>query len=63
MNTTILTIAINADYSALTNKFEMNPRAPKFKVGYRVRINKYKNILAKVTPKIVRVKFLLLILC
>ena len=53
MNTTILTIAINADYSALTNKFEMNPRAPKFKVGYRVRINKYKNILAKVIPKIV----------
>ena len=35
---------INADYSALTDKIETNPKAPKFKVNDRVRITKYKNI-------------------
>ena len=35
----------NADYSALTEKLETNPKAPKFKVNDRVRITKYKNIL------------------
>ena len=35
---------INADYSALTEKIETNPTAPKFKVSDRVRITKYKNI-------------------
>ena len=35
---------INADYSALAEKIETNLKAPKFKVGNRVRIIKYKNI-------------------
>ena len=35
---------LNADYSALTKKIETNPKASKFKVNYRVRITKYKNI-------------------
>ena len=38
---------INADYSALTEKIETNPKAPKFKVNDRVRITKYKNIFSK----------------
>ena len=39
--------AINTDYSALTENFETNPKAPKFKVNDRVRITKYKNIFSK----------------
>ena len=31
---------INADYSDLTEKFETNPKAPKFKVNDRVRNTK-----------------------
>ena len=31
----------------LTEKFETNPRAPKFNVNDRVRITKYKNIFIK----------------
>ena len=38
---------VNADYSALTENIESNPKAPKFKVNDRVRINKYKNIFSK----------------
>ena len=38
---------INADYSALTEKFETNPKAPKFKVNDRVKITKYKNIFSR----------------
>ena len=38
---------INADYSALTEKIETNPRVPKFKVNDRVRIAKYKTIFSK----------------
>ena len=38
---------INPDYSALTEEIEMNLKLPKFKVGYRVKITKYKNILNK----------------
>ena len=38
---------INADYSALNEKIETNPKAPKFKVNDRVRITKYKNIFSK----------------
>ena len=38
---------INADYSALTEKIETNPKAPKFKVNYIVRITKNKNIFRK----------------
>ena len=39
--------AINADYSAFTEKYEANPKACKFKVNDRVRIRKYKNIFSK----------------
>ena len=38
---------INADYSALTEKNDMNPKAPTFKVNDRVRITKYDNIISK----------------
>ena len=38
---------INADYSALTEKIETNPKAPKFKVNDRVRITTYKSIFGK----------------
>ena len=31
----------------MTKKIETNPKAPKFKVGDRVRITKYKNIFSK----------------
>ena len=31
---------INSDYSALTEKIQINPKVPKFKVHDRVRINK-----------------------
>ena len=37
----------NADYSASTEKIEINPKAPKFKVNDRKRIAKYRNILSK----------------
>ena len=37
----------NADYSALTEKIETNPKAPKSKVNDRVKIIKYKNIFDK----------------
>ena len=37
----------NADYSASTENFESNPKAPKLKVNDRVRITKYKNIISK----------------
>ena len=39
--------AINADYSALIEKIESNPEAPKFKVNDKVRTTKYKNIFSK----------------
>ena len=42
---------IDADYSALTEETETNPKAPKFKVGDRFRTNKYKNIFSKVYTK------------
>ena len=38
---------INADYSALTEKIETNPKVPKFKVNDRVRITKHKNTFSK----------------
>ena len=38
---------INADYSALTEKFGKVHKAPKFKVNDRIRIIKYKNIFSK----------------
>ena len=39
--------AINADCFALTEKIEANSKAHIFKVNYRVRITKYKNIFSK----------------
>ena len=39
--------SINADYSAWTEKFETNPKAPKFKDNDKVRITKYKSIFSK----------------
>ena len=53
---------ITTDYSALTEKFETNPKVAKFKVNDRVRITKYKNILIRVTLKIGQQKHLLSIL-
>ena len=53
---------INADYSALTEKIETNPKAPKFEANDRVRITKYKTILVKVILKIDQEKYLLMIL-
>ena len=38
---------INANYSALNEAFESNPKSPKFKVNDRVRITKYKSIVNK----------------
>ena len=38
---------ITANYSALNEKIETNPKALKFKVHDRVRITKYKNIFSK----------------
>ena len=38
---------INVDYSALTEKIEVNRKAAKFKVIDRARIIKYKNIFSK----------------
>ena len=54
--------SINADYSALTEKNEINPKAPKIKVNDRFRIKKYEKLLVKVTLEIGQEKFLLLIL-
>ena len=53
---------INADYSALTEKIETNPKAPKFKVNDRVRITKYKNIFSKGNTENWSKNFFLLIL-
>ena len=39
---------INADYSALTEKIETNPKAPKVKVNDRVRILSIRIFLVKV---------------
>ena len=36
-----------ADYSALTEVVDTNPKAPKFKVGDWVKITKYKYIFSK----------------
>ena len=51
-----------ADYFALTEKIEVNSKAPKFRVNDGVRITKYKNSLVKITLKIGQEKYLLLIL-
>ena len=52
---------IGINYSALSEKIETNPRAPKFKVGGRVRITKNKNIFSKgYTENWLREKFILI---
>ena len=43
----MIKIPIYADYSTLTKKIEMNPKAAMFKVADRVRITKYFNIFCK----------------
>ena len=43
------------------NNEDSNEKDPKFKVGYHVRISKYKNILLRDTHKVVQKKFLLLV--
>ena len=37
----------DADYSALTREIELSHKAPKLKVGNRVRITSYKNLFRK----------------
>ena len=54
---------IDADYSDLTEEIESSYKAPKFKVGNRVRITKYKSFSVKVTLQIGQEKYLLSILC
>ena len=39
--------SVGADYSAFTEEIESIHKAPKFKVGDRVKITKYKNIFSK----------------
>ena len=38
---------INADYSAVNEKIETNPKAPKFKVNDRFKTTKYINIFSE----------------
>ena len=38
---------INDDYSALTENIETNPKVPKFKVNFRVRITQCNKIFSK----------------
>ena len=40
-------IDINADYSALTETTETNPKAPKIKIDDRFRVTKYNNLFSK----------------
>ena len=40
-------IDINADYSALTETTETNPKAPKIKTDDRFRVTKYNNLFSK----------------
>ena len=42
---------IHADYSALTQEIESSHKTPKFKIGDRVRITKYRNFVRKVYTK------------
>ena len=38
---------VDGDYSALTEEIDTSQKAPKFKVGDRAKITKYKNIFSK----------------
>ena len=49
---------IPVDYSALIEEIDTSHKVPKVKVGERVSITKYKNILAKVKLKIGQTKYL-----
>ena len=40
-------VAERFDYSFLCDEIETNPKSPKFKIGDRFRITKYKNIFGK----------------
>ena len=40
--------SINTDYSAMTEKIQSNPKAPKFKVNNRILITKDKDFFSKV---------------
>ena len=53
--------SIDADYSALTEEIEANPKVAKFEVGDRVRITKYKNIFSRCCTE--KNEYLWLILC
>ena len=47
-NNSMVKKPVNADdYSPLTEQIEFGQKAPKYKVGDRVRITKYKNIFSK----------------
>ena len=50
-NTSIAKKPINTAYSAFIEETESNPKAPKFKVGDRVKIAKHKNIFSKCYTK------------
>ena len=39
--------SFDADYFAFTEEIETKPKALKFKVGYKARITKYKNVFSK----------------
>ena len=43
---------INADYSVLIEKNEINPKVPKFKVNDIIRITEYKNISENISIRI-----------
>ena len=47
----LLVKLITVHYSTLNEKIETNPKSPKFKVGKRTRITKYKNIFSKIYTK------------
>ena len=53
---------IHVDYSALIEEIESSHK-PKFEVGDRDRITKYKNIFIKDYTEIGQARYLLLILC
>ena len=53
---------INASYSALTEKIEINPKDPKFKVNVEGELLSIRILLVKLILKIGQEKYLLLIL-
>ena len=69
MNTTIIIIilsvkkAIDGESSVFTEEIEMNPKAPKFKFGDRIRLWSTKIFLVILIPNNGKGKYLWLILC